>query len=352
MILGITCVGLSMTSPNEHQLAFNAIHRSFRPAPRRCLAWALVSLSMLAGCGDKPADYFTGYAEGDYVRLAAPITGTLTELHVTRGGQAGRGAPAFVLERESERAARDEAAFRVAQAKSQIADLRKGRRPDEVAAVRAQLAQAEAALTLSSANLLRQQQLVAKRFVSAAALDEARTAEERDRGHVKELRSQLNVVQLAARSDEIAAAEQEMKAAEAQLAQATWRVDQKTVSIPADARVVDVLYRVGELVPAGSPVVSLLPPPNIKARFFVPEATLGKLALGQAVNLRCDGCGAPIAAKISLIAREAEYTSPLIYSKENRATLVFMVEALPAPADAVRLHPGQPLEIRLSGPAQ
>jgi HlyD family secretion protein len=341
-----------MTSTSAQQNAFNATHhRSFGPAARRWLALSFASLCMLAACGDKAADYFTGYAEGDYVRLAAPITGTLTELHVTRGGQASRGAPAFVLERESERAARDEAVFRVAQARSQIADLRKGKRPDEVAAARAQLAQTEAALTLSSANLVRQEQLVAKQFISAAALDEARAAAERDRALVKQLRAQLNVVQLAARSDEIAAAEQQMKAAEAQLAQAKWRVDQKTVSIPADARVVDVLYRVGELVPAGSPVVSLLPPSNIKARFFVPEALLGKLVLGQAVNLRCDGCGASIAAKVSLIAREAEYTSPLIYSKENRATLVFMVEALPAPADAARLHPGQPLEIRF-GQAQ
>jgi HlyD family secretion protein len=302
-------------------------HPPWSLSTRRCLAASLIALALLAACGDKPTDYFTGYAEGDYVRLAAPIQGTLTALHVIRGTPTSRGAPAFALESESEQAAQDEAAFRVAQAQSQLDNLRKGKRPEEVAAARAQLVQAE------------------------SALDEARAAADRDRAHVGELRAQLKVVQLAARSDEIAAAEQEMKAAQAQLAQAKWRVDQKTVTIPVDAQVVDVLYRVGELIPAGNPVISLLPAQNIKARFFVPEPVLGKLALGQAVNLRCDGCGDPIPAKISFIAREAEYTSPLIYSKENRAALVFMVEALPAPAAAVRLHPGQPLEIRL-GPAQ
>jgi HlyD family secretion protein len=326
-------------------------HPPWSLSTRRCLAASLIALALLAACGDKPTDYFTGYAEGDYVRLAAPIQGTLTALHVIRGTPTSRGAPAFALESESEQAAQDEAAFRVAQAQSQLDNLRKGKRPEEVAAARAQLVQAEAALALSSANLARQNQLVASKFISPSALDEARAAADRDRAHVGELRAQLKVVQLAARSDEIAAAEQEMKAAQAQLAQAKWRVDQKTVTIPVDAQVVDVLYRVGELIPAGNPVISLLPAQNIKARFFVPEPVLGKLALGQAVNLRCDGCGDPIPAKISFIAREAEYTSPLIYSKENRAALVFMVEALPAPAAAVRLHPGQPLEIRL-GPAQ
>jgi len=74
---------------------------------------------------------------------------------------------------------------------------------------------------------------------------------------------------------------------------------------------------------------------------------LGALAIGQSVSLQCDGCGAPMAARISFMAREAEYTAPIIYSKENRATLVFMVEARPAAADARRLHPGQPLEVRL-----
>ena len=130
--------------------------------------------------------------------------------------------------------------------------------------------------------------------------------------------------------------------------QADWRVGQKTQSTPAAGDVTDVQYREGEFVPAGSPVVSLLPPANIKARFFVPEAKLGMVRLGAAVTIRCDGCGDPIPAKITFIARESEYTAPIIYSKENRASLVFMIEAKPAPADATKLHPGQPLELRLA----
>ncbi|OGB25493.1 MAG: secretion protein HlyD [Burkholderiales bacterium RIFCSPLOWO2_02_FULL_57_36] len=302
---------------------------------------------LLAGCGDKSSDFFPGYAEADYVRLAAPVSGTLTKLHVNRGDSIAHNAPAFVLEQESERAAREEAAFRLQRMQAQLANLKKGKRPDEIAAVRSQLAQAEAAQQLSSADLARQKQLVASGFISAARLDEARAAVERDRARVNELRAQLRVAQLGARADEIEAAEQDVKAAQAQLAQANWKLDQKTQLSPLAAQVADVLYREGELVPAGSPVVSLLAPENIKARFFVPEPALGTLQLGRIIELSCDNCGEPIPAKISYISREAEYTSPLIYSKENRSTLVFMIEARPSIENAQRLHPGQPLEIRL-----
>jgi HlyD family secretion protein len=106
-----------------------------------------------------------------------------------------------------------------------------------------------------------------------------------------------------------------------------------------------VFFRQGEYVQAGQPVVALLPPANIKLRFFVPESELAALKLGQAIRVRCDGCGAPVVATLSHIASQAEYTPPVIYSNSQRARLVFMVEAKPEPADAARLHPGQPVDI-------
>jgi HlyD family secretion protein len=306
-------------------------------------------LLLLAGCTDQASDYYSGYAEADYVRIASPIAGTLAKLYLQRGDHAEADAPAFVLEQDSERAAREQAAAQLQRAAAQLADVQKGRRPDEIAAIDAQLRQAQATATASAAELARQTRLIAGGAVSQSSLEQARAAAQRDRERVSELQAQLRINRLGARSDEIDAAKQDLKAAQAQLAQADWRLAQKTQRVPQAAEVADVLYREGEWVAAGSPVLSLLPPQNIKARFFVPETELGKLKLGQAVELRCDGCGAPIAATISFIAHDAEYTSPLIYSKENRANLVFMLEARPAPKDALRLHPGQPLEIRPAG---
>ncbi|MDB5839150.1 MAG: HlyD family efflux transporter periplasmic adaptor subunit [Herminiimonas sp.] len=315
-------------------------------------ALACLILITAAGCADAPAGYFPGYVEAEYVRLASPIGGTLGKLYLQRGDRVARDAPAFVLEQENERAALAEASSRLQRAQAQLENLLKGKRPDEVASIQAQLAQADAARRLSEAELSRQRQLAAARFIAPARIDEARAAVERDQARLDEMRAQLRIAQLGARADEIAAAEQDVAGAQAQLAQANWTLEQKSRRVPVDADVADVLFREGEWVPAGAPVVSLLPPQNIKARFFVPETALGSLRLGQEVALQCDGCGSPIAARISFIAQEAEYTSPLIYSKENRANLVFMIEARPASDQARRLHPGQPLEIRLAAGTQ
>jgi HlyD family secretion protein len=123
-------------------------------------------------------------------------------------------------------------------------------------------------------------------------------------------------------------------------------VRQMQQEAPAAARVADTYFRVGEWVNAGVPVVSLLPDGATKARFFVPEAELGSIAAGQAVTLSCDGCGAPIPARITRIATQAEYTPPVIFSNAQRAKLVFMIEARPEPAEGKRLKPGQPLDVR------
>ncbi|MBV9914038.1 MAG: HlyD family secretion protein, partial [Sinobacteraceae bacterium] len=98
---------------------------------------------------------------------------------------------------------------------------------------------------------------------------------------------------------------------------------------------------------SGTPVVRLLPPGNIKIRFFVPENLLGSIRLGSRVALSCDGCSQDISADITYVSADAEYTPPIIYSNETRGKLVFMIEAHPASTDATRLHPGQPVSVRL-----
>lgn len=303
-------------------------------------------MAIAVGCQPPATGVYPGYAEGEYVRMAAPSSGSLAILNVKRGDRVDAGAALFELEQENEKAAREEAVARVKRAEAQWENLRKGKRPDELDAVRAQLAQAEAALKLSAADLIRQEQLVAQKFISPARLDESLAARARDRAHVAELRAQLRVAQLAGRSDEIAAAAADIKAARDQLAQAEWKLAQKSQRAPRGGLVADTLYTQGEWVPAGMPVISLLPSENIKVRFFVAEPQLGALKIGQAVRVSCDGCTA-IEAQISYISSQAEYTSPLIYSKENRANLVFLIEARAKATDAVHLHPGQPVEVRL-----
>lgn len=306
---------------------------------------AVAAVLIVAGCGPDGARPLQGYIEGEYVRVAAPFAGTLLELSVKRGDQVAAAAPLFALERENETAVRREAEERLAAAEARLANLRSGKRPPEVETAAEQLQQARAMRELSAANVKRQQQLFGSGFISGAALDDARAQARRDDARVKELEAVVATARMPARADEIRAAEAEARAAREVVAQSAWRLAQRVVATPASGLVHDTYYVVGDWVPAGSPVASVLPPGNVKVRFYVAETALGRLKLGQTLLVACDGCAAPIAATIVFISDRAEFTPPVLYSKENRSKLVYLVEAKPALTDAAKLHPGQPVDV-------
>ena len=300
---------------------------------------------MLAGCQPKAAPGWSGYVEGDYVYVSSQLGGTLSQLNVRAGDQATKDMPLFALEAENEQAARLEAEALLARANAQLANTAKGKRSDEIAVIQAQISQARAQARLNAAELAREEQLVKQGFVSAARSDNLRAAQAQSSARLDELEAQLRVAQLPARVDERAAAAADTDAARQSLRQSAWREAQKSRTAPASGLVADTFFRVGESVQAGQPVLALLPPGNVKARFFVPESAVGHLQLGAAVQIVCDGCAAPIPAKISFISNRAEYTPPIIYSNAQRAKLVFLVEARPSPADGARLKPGQPVDV-------
>jgi len=308
----------------------------------------LVAVAALAACGEKASNGFQGYAEGEFVLVAAPAAGKLEKRWVQRGQQVEAGAPLFALEQENEKAARREAEERVRNAEERLANLSAGRRAPEIEAVAAQEKQAAAARALSEQQLKQQKGLFEKGYLSQAGMDAARANYDRDIAKVAELEAQNRLARMAVGRDrEIAAARADVEAAKAVLAQSDWRLAQRAIASPAKALVHDTLYNEGEWVQAGSPVVSLLPPGNLKVRFFVPEEAVGRLQPGQAVSANCDGCANPVAAKISYISRQAEFTPPVIYSREQRRKLVFLVEARPEPADAAKLRPGQPMDVHV-----
>ncbi len=310
---------------------------------------ALVVL-MLAACGPAKERPLQGYVEGEYARVGAPFAGTLEKLSVQRGDPVAAGAPLFALEQENEIAARRQAEEQLRSAEARLENLKTGKRPPEVQTVEEQLRQAEAARELSQANFKRQESLYKSGFISSAALDDARTKLKSDEAAVQQLKASVVTAKLPGRPDEIRAAQADADAARQSLAMADWRLSQRAIEAPQAGRVNDTYYVVGDFVPAGSPVVSLLPAPNVKIRFYVPEPMLGRLRAGETVSFTCDSCGAAMSATVSFIADRAEFTPPVLYSRDSRAKLVFLVEARPAPEVAARLNPGQPVDVTL--PAQ
>jgi HlyD family secretion protein len=143
-------------------------------------------------------------------------------------------------------------------------------------------------------------------------------------------------------------AESALRTSQARLNSAKTRLTRRKMASPVTGTVQQVYYRPGEMVPAGRPIVALLPPGNLKVRFYVPEAVLPRIAYGDIVTVNCDGCAAGITARISFIASSAEFTPPVIYSREERSKLVFLVEALPNKPEALRV--GQPIDVTLAQP--
>jgi HlyD family secretion protein len=313
----------------------------------KVLSVMIIGASILAACPKSSERTYQGYVEGEYVYVASSLAGRLIALSITRGVRVGADAPLFTLEQEHERAEVEEARHRLAQSEAEEANLLKGRRVEELRIIEAQMAEAEAQSKLSEMELKRTQKLLEKNFISREQLDRARTLRDRDRARREELSAQLKTARLAAREDEIAAARAKVASSQAQLVQARWRLQQKSVRAPVEGFVQDTLYRVGEWVPAGNPVISLLPPKNIKIRFFVPETLVARLRAGLALSITCDGCERTYRASISYISSQVEYTPPVIYSRENREKLVYLVEAAPAVGDATELHPGQPVDVTL-----
>jgi HlyD family secretion protein len=311
------------------------------------VALALLASTSLTGCSERAPGAWQGYAEGEFVNVATSASGRLEQLLVKRGDEVGIGTRLFVLEAVDRAAAQRQAQEDLRQAEAKLADMRVGKRPQEQDVTRAQLAQAQADLSRSTTQLARDEAQFRIGGISRAQLDDARATQAANVAHVQQLQSALSVDLLGSRTEQLAAQAAQVASARAVVEQAAWRLGQTTAAATQAGRVFDTLYREGEWVATGAPVVRLLPPQNIKVRFFVAEPEVGALAVGRAVSIHCDGCGADVPAAISYISTEAEYTPPVIYSNETRSKLVFMVEARPRPEDAPRLHPGQPVSVRL-----
>ncbi len=295
-----------------------------------------------------------GYAEADFVKVGPTQQGLLTTLKVGRGDKVAVGAPLFDQDDAADRAALDQATRQLAQAHEQLENLLAGGKPTEIQQAQANLADAQAARDKAKGDLQRSEALLNLKSgaVALQSVDEQRADLRSADAKVQAYEAALAQMRAPlGREGDIKVQKAAVEAARAAVAMVQWRIDQRHVASPVAGVVADVLARPGETIPAGAPVVSLLPPENIFVRFFVPEPMLARVHRGDLVALGCDNCPADLTATISFIAPQVEYTPPVIYSEASRAKLVVMVEARPPAQQAVLLNPGQPIIVRPPMPA-
>ncbi|MFN7008458.1 MAG: HlyD family secretion protein [Allorhizobium sp.] len=306
-------------------------------------ATLLVLPLYLNGQSSKP---YQGWVEADLLFVGPETAGRLKTVAVAEGDAVVRDAPLFALDETAARAAVSAKEATLAALTAQYAlTVAAQKRPEEITILEASERQAAAQLSLSVQELNRMQALARSGTATRANLDAAIAAEAANRAALDSIRGQVALAALPARAETIRQAEQTMAAAKADLAAARDTLDRLSTKAPADGTVQTLYYRPGEVVPAGRPVVALLAPDAVRIRFFVPETAIAGVTLGQTVRMRCDGC-TPMEARVSFIAAKAEYTPPEIYSLEERAKLVYRVEAIPA--EPTKLRIGIPVDVELS----
>jgi len=306
---------------------------------------------LLTSISTNDDDKIPGYMEADLVLIGSEQGGRIARLDVKEGDKVTAGDAVFTLESSEQEASVAAARSRLAEAEARLADAKaEMQRPREIEVLEAALKRAEAMLQQSRLDLERVQALYDKGWVAKAQLDAAVAQHDSNDAAAQEAKRRIEAAKLPGRSGQIDAAAASVEAARHALEEAEKNLAKRKVVAPAGGTVEEVYFRPGEVVNAGQAVVSLLPPGNLKVRFFVAEPVRAKLQLDQTVAVTCDSCPPDLTAKISFIAREAEFTPPVIFSREQRQKLVYLVEAHPGEA-AAKLTAGQPVTVAL-GPEQ
>ncbi|MGV8955378.1 MAG: HlyD family secretion protein [Cypionkella sp.] len=296
-------------------------------------------LSLLPGGTPEPG--YVGYLEADYVYLAPVGTGRILDIAVAEGDAVRAGQLLFTLDDRQQQALLAAAEARVAAARATLDNLETGSRSQEVDVIRAALSKAQSDLSLAQSTLARSEKLLAAGAVPAVRVEQDRAARAAAQAQVDQLTAQVGVAELPARSSQQVAAEANLAAAEADARRAALDLGDRQTTAPVDGVVDRLFFTTGEMAGA-TPVLSLLPAGALKAYFFVPETDRAALQRGDSVSVGCDGCTA-MTATITALAAEPQTTPPVIYSRQERGRLVYLVEAeLAAPGT---LQPGQPVTV-------
>jgi HlyD family secretion protein len=292
-----------------------------------------------------PAPLAVGYVEGEYALLAPIETAEVYSVSVERGERVAAGAAVAVLEDSDAKIAVAEAEAALAQAQAQLANLKVGKRSEEIAVLEAAVDMAKAGEADAQRKADRLRDLYAKGTATQADFDTARTTLETAVAEVEQAKANLAVGKLPARPDEINAAESAVKQARASLDQARWRLGERVIKAPAAGRISDIIRNPGDVAGPQAPVVSMLPDGAVKLTLYLPEPALSSVKVGSTLDVHCDGCKPGLQARVSYVSPDPEFTPPVIYSLETRQKLVYLIEAKPV-GEATRLQPGQIVDVR------
>ncbi|MEO8881960.1 MAG: HlyD family efflux transporter periplasmic adaptor subunit [Devosia sp.] len=307
--------------------------------------WA-AAIAIIPGFGTAPPPGFSGYVDADYVYVSATTAGVISSFPALEGQEVKKGDLLFAQTDTQQQALAAAADAQAAAAKATWQNLTTGGRAEELAASQAAVNKAKADLNLAQLTFSRSQKLFASSTITQAQLDTDNASLLSAQAALKQAEAELAVTALPSRAEQQQSAKASFDAAKASADKAHADLADRTITAPTDGRIERTYYDLGEMAPAGTPVLSLLPAKALKVEFYVSEIDRTKLTMGDTVGVTCDGCAAGITARVSFMATDPQYTSPIIYSREERSQLVFLAEAKIDNAGGIL--PGQPVTVSLT----
>ena len=290
-------------------------------------AWltALLACSACARAPETGVGSFQGVVELEEVSVGFELGGRVRSVAVKEGDVLAAGAPVADLDDELERSARAASASNAEVAKVQVAAVQAGARAEEVAAAAAKVRGAKANEDQIARNLARQRQLFAGGAVAAASVDDLQSGLDAAVAQRQALEQSLALLRRGARTVDVNAAEAKADAARTAVRLDDVRLARHDLRAPSAGTVLDVHVDPGEVVAAGTPVVTLADTTRPYADVFVPQANLAGIHVGSAAHARVDALPSAFAGRVEHIGRRTEFTPRYLFSDSERAHLVVRV---------------------------
>ena len=310
-----------------------------------CKLWVvLISMSLVMGC-HRSEHHYQGYIESDTLYLSQPFAGILKHRYVHRGEYVKKDQLLFEIDPDPETFKLEQAKAALAQGEQMLEDLTKSRRTPEVDAIKAQIDQVGAEISLATLRLKRNQTLFNKKVIAPDTFDASQENLKERLALKMQLEANLALAMLGARANQIEAQVEANKSLAAAIDLAQWSVAQKKIIAPKDGYIFDTFYREGEYVTAAAPVASLLARQDIYIEFFVPLRDLHDISMGKKITYSYLKGAEEFHGVIVYVSPKAEYMPPLVYSNDNFDKLVFRIKA--KVSDKNQVFPGEPVTVNV-----
>jgi len=304
------------------------------------LAFCAVILS--AGCSAKPeTPTFTGTVEATEVEVSSEVGGTVKEVFVSEGEKVRAQKQLLQIDPTVLQLQLEQALAALESAKAKLVEARSGAKAEEIEHAMAGVEHAEAAaegaekaLSTAEENLERIEALYDSGVVSKQEVDEARarydqclTNFETARARVKMAKAQLALIRSGVKKETLQVLEANVKQAEKAVRLAEANLKKTDITAPIDGVVASVNISPGEMVTPGTSLITIVDIDNLWVEVFIPERILGRIYLGQEVNISSTSYpGKKFRGKVSYISPEAEFTPEKANTEEERADKVFKVK--------------------------